>query len=188
MVNNLSNSFSIGQKKAVFVFIKLIVECCEKKHEFERGKVLNTLILSYGLNNNEFNIYEENINPDEFQKKLKSLSNFQIDLLMSMSIDVLLCTGPPSENDITLLENCFVKIIGMSEEQVYNSIEKILKLSNLFNSNVSTINSNKNVVEKTYDRMIREAQDPNQSSFSLNNIVFIIFTVLALLGLLSLCS
>lgn len=46
----------------------------------------------------------------------------------------------------------------------------------------------KNDIEKTYERMINEANDPNQSSFSLNNIVFMVFMALAITGLISMCS
>lgn len=56
-------------------------------------------------------------------------------------------------------------------------------LTERFNHKIQNLSHKKNVVKKTYIRMINKANDLNQSSFSLNNIVF-----LAFMGLVSMCS
>ena len=189
MYNGLIDSFNRSQKLACITLLDIIAHGGEERSVVSRERNISTHIRYLGLNETEYNNYfNKGIDPDKLKAQLHSLNDKQVDILIGMTIDLLNCIGSPTEKDVLIAENCFGKIVGISANQFHNKIEKMFALTNHFNDAPQYSSQRKNVVDKTFERMINEANDPNESSFSLNNIVFLLFVTLAILGLFSLCS
>tara|TARA_B100000508_G_scaffold17413_1_gene11757 strand:+ start:1230 stop:1799 length:570 start_codon:yes stop_codon:yes gene_type:complete len=189
MNNILNDSFDEKQKLSCITLLNMIAQGGEKHFAQLREKYILAQIHYLGLTEFEYDTHlKKGIDPNFLQTQLQSLNEKQIDLLIGMTIDLLNYPGIPTERDVLITENCFVKIVGLSADQFHDKIEKMFALTNHFNDVPQYDSQRKNVVDKTFERMINEANDPNESTFSLNNIVFLVFVTLAILGLFSLCS
>jgi len=184
----IRNDFTNEEKLACLTVLHLLIESSEPRFKNTRKGVLIHNAKLFGVYDFMLEEYIENVTSESLKKDL-SLSNTKVEYLIAMTYEMLNSAGF-TKNDIVNAENLFLRAVGVTPDELHASLERVRIFTKKFNerTHASQVHPSNNAVSRTYQRMAIQAQDPNQNSFSLNNIVFIIFTALAILGLVSLCS
>ncbi|MDD2984260.1 MAG: hypothetical protein PHQ74_12820 [Crocinitomicaceae bacterium] len=160
----------------------------EKNHIVKRNLNIKSHIKFFGISEYECDLYLENINANRFQNEIRKLDRQQIDLLISMSIEVLSCIGSPERKDVLTAESAFINLVGITSDEFNTTLDNLVKATLYFNSISNRQSTEQTFVSKTHDRIMNEANDHYDSPFSLSNILFISLIALAVIGLMSMCK
>ena len=178
-------SMTRNQKVSIITLLFLIAEnFSDDSKALYRQKLISQQISFLGVTETECKLFLQSNTVEILKSNLGSLTENQIELLVSMVWELLYCFGQPIYADEKTARISLKKIIGLTEDQVELKFDKIKVLNDFFQPAPEKRNDENPIV----NRMIRKAQDTNQSTFSFNNIVFMTIIALAILGLISLCS
>lgn len=181
------HNFRTDEKHACFLLLSLIIESSDVRFKEERNKVFKEYAKMFRVFPLMFQDYVDNVEPDEIASDLRTLSDEKIEYLIVVTHSILSSTVI-TEQDLINSEELFFKLAGVDPVRLHSLLGKLMGFKRRTTPSSDQSPQSTNTASKVYDRMTREAEDPNQSTFSLNNIVFFIFTALAILGLLSLFS
>lgn len=177
-ISTLSRSQRIG----IVTFLSLLIENFSDNSK-KRSRVIAFYehLQTLGVSVSEFDLFKKSNSLNTVKKSLSSLTDSQIEIVMSMIWELLHCDGQPSYDEKNMVNTSIKKIMGLSEIQIDSKFEKISALTNFFNNNPQP-QPDKHI----FDNVVGKNQ--NNYSFSISNFFVLIIIVLAIIGLVSLCS
>ena len=187
VISPIFNDLSHSQKLACVTFLKLIIKNGEPEASFQRQLYVDAFARSLGVSTSEHERFVINLNIEEFKSDFLKLFKTRVEPVFALVVDLLSGYEKVTERDLIGAEIVFNKVAGIESSQFYDEIEKLLSLSHHVNK-ISFEPAKKNFLEKTQERMISEASNPDDSILSLSNIAFMVLIALAFLGLLSMCK
>lgn len=132
----IDDAFSRTQKLAVISTLQMIslgTNYNKLTHKrMEQIIMLTKTQLSFGITQEEREEYELYLTPSSLQMVMHSLSKIGKEFFLTYVFDLLATGGNPSEIEIGIAINTCKKIVGISDIEFSNSIQKIDSMMNVF--------------------------------------------------------
>ncbi len=130
---NALNDCTKEQKLAILSSLEMISQGSESqpKRNAQERMIQNTLN-ELGLSKPEWSSYIQSLNPQSFQKALKSLSSMENEFYMAYIFELLHQNGNPTYYEETVAKNTCLNVSGISNAKFDQTMEKFKNMGNFF--------------------------------------------------------
>jgi hypothetical protein len=121
------------QKIAILSSLQMISQGSENQSKLDaQEKMIRSILIDFDVSETDWENYIDNLNPQTFQKTLKSLSAVENEFYLTYIFELLNQNGKPTSREETVAKNACLNISGISNEKFDQTMNKLNKLGSFF--------------------------------------------------------
>ena len=121
------------QKLAILSSLQMISEGSESQSKLNaQEKMIQNILIDFNITQTDWDKYIDSLNPQNFQKTLKSLSIVENEFYLSYIFELLHQNGKPTSREEAVAKNACLNISGISNEKFNQTMDKLKNLGSFF--------------------------------------------------------